>query len=205
MLPKEVNMKFLYHTSDGRMMNVPTDRVYNGMQQGVILRLLKPVDGTLMNCEQEVMLGPSKKAMMAFSEDFGLFAYFLLDPGAMELKIFNIEDNSPFTLMNKIKNNHSIDVLFENRLTQDDLRFIKTIKFDAQNRFLLGFGDVKIFIFNVDTFEHKFYTIDGLYFERILDIQMRSESGLTYQIQVACKRVGLKQIQIFDILEFERI
>lgn len=68
---------------------------------------------------------------------------------------------------------------------------VKTIKFDMENRFLIGFGDNSVFVMDLQT-QPTFQSFDlnNLHFETILDAQLRSFADDDYTLLVASKRVG---------------
>jgi len=56
-----------------------------------------------------------------------------------------------------------------------------------------------MFILNINTNEHFFYEIDKLIFEKIFTFRFVSKSDNDFVCLVACQKINLKQILIFDI------
>lgn len=60
---------------------------------------------------------------------------------------------------------------------EDDISFIKHIKFDVNNRYLIGYGAYKVLIMNLDPAfrkEHKIITIDNNIYGDIMALQFSS-------------------------------
>jgi len=84
----------------------------------------------------------------------------------------------------------------------NDISFIHTTSFDRNNRFIVGYGKEKVFVYNFqlkirnhDTFKIK------TFFEEIHAVRLISSSQTLYKCMVACKKKNKKEISIYDIAE----
>jgi hypothetical protein len=68
------------------------------------------------------------------------------------------------------------DLDFVANVAEVDLRFVKKIKFDTNNRFLVGFGENKIFVLNLKTKEHEILENNSRRYEKICDLNLISHS-----------------------------
>lgn len=81
-----------------------------------------------------------------------------------------------------------------------DLSFIENIKFDPTNRYILGFGENKIFILDFENNKGEIIILFKKEIEKVNDASIRFEDG-RLRCLTACKKVKLRQVIIFDILE----
>lgn len=73
------------------------------------------------------------------------------------------------------------------------------MEIDYNNRFVIGRGDRKAFIFNIETRETTFYNLDKKLYEKIYNIRLVSTSNDSYRCQIACKKKDVKQVHIFEM------
>ena len=53
-----------------------------------------------------------------------------------------------------------------------DISFLTNVKFDQNNRFLVGYGLKKIFMLNIEENKSKQYEINSGFYERIYDLNL---------------------------------
>jgi len=68
------------------------------------------------------------------------------------------------------------DLEFVADVAKCDLRFVKKIKFDTNNRFLVGFGGNKIFVLNLITKDYEILENNSRRYEKICDLNLISHS-----------------------------
>ena len=78
------------------------------------------------------------------------------------------------------KNNFSIEYPANNKILKkdDDISFIKYLKFDIESKFLVCYGDHKIFIMDLDPkardAQYRMLSIDANIYGKILTLQFKS-------------------------------
>ena len=87
-----------------------------------------------------------------------------------------------------------------------DIGFIEKITFDANKRFLIGYGDNKIFVMNLkNPAQSVIYQNNDRIYEKICDVYFESTSIGQYKCYVSCLRKGIKQVCTFDLIEDIRV
>ena len=81
------------------------------------------------------------------------------------------------------------------------MSFIKKIKFDLDNRFLIGQGDTKLFVLNLKSNIESIYEIEIDRYDKIFSFVFKSKSETDYELFVACKlKYQRQQIEVYDIV-----
>ena len=80
-----------------------------------------------------------------------------------------------------------------------DISFVNSVKFDQNNRFLVGYGPRQIIILNIEKNTSHQYEINSTMYERIFDMNLCSSSNENYECFIACKRKVINQIVVFDL------
>lgn len=66
-------------------------------------------------------------------------------------------------------------------------------------------GELNLIILKLKSDEEQFYKLDTIRFEKILSFQFKSYADYTYECHIACKRVGIKQICVFNIVDDQKL
>ena len=74
------------------------------------------------------------------------------------------------------------------------------MNFDPSERYLVGYGGLNLFIFNLQTGTQYQYRVKESLYDKINFASIRLE-GEVVQCQVACKEKNLNVISLFDILQ----
>ena len=66
-------------------------------------------------------------------------------------------------------------------MKEKDISFINHIEIDYKNKFVIGRGEKKIFIYNIEKKTHMFYTLDRHLYEKIYTARLVSLTDETFR------------------------
>lgn len=129
------------------------DQIFDQYRNKLVLRMLIRSHTSMKQVDE--MKFDSKKALMEFHPDGDQFAIYLEE--SQTIKICKVVKEEIKDFIGKLKaledntNEQQYDVVFhgEEGNPYKDIRFIEKITFDVNKRFLIGYGDNKIFLMNM--------------------------------------------------------
>lgn len=131
-------------------------------------------DSNLIEVSSHCFTGEDKLAIN-FSPDGSLFAYFA--PNSNQIRVISILPMGINQLLTQISED-KFYTKFDG--AKVDLSFIKTIEFDQRNKFLVGIGEVKVIVLNLESCKHQVYQIDNKIYDKILKVRLCSISNEKY-------------------------
>ena len=96
------------------------------------------------------------------------------------------------------------DVIFRGEIGEPfkDIGFVEKITFDTNKRFLIGYGNNKIFVLDIkNPAQSVIYQNNDRVYEKICHLQFISTSNVQYKCYVSCLTNGIKQVCTFDLIE----
>jgi hypothetical protein len=132
---------------------------------------------------------------MKFSDRGDLFAYYDVEGQTVRIVSIGSKKKDDITeLINKIV---AGDFRTEFTATAEcDLSFIKSIEFDTQSQYFVGYGDRRVFVLNLGTAEKILYDLDTEIYDKIYTIRFVSSppgaSGKPFECMIGCSKVGSK-------------
>ena len=66
-------------------------------------------------------------------------------------------------------------------MAEQDISFINHVEIDYNNRYVIGRGDKKAFIFNIETRETQIYNLDKKLYDKIYNIRLVSDSNESFR------------------------
>jgi WD40 repeat protein len=141
---------------------------------------------------------------MELHKDGDLFAMYFGSEN--KIKILSINEGEIAAFIHKFENfgTNEGDIEFVGGEDSDkDISFIRKMKFDVNKRYLVGWGDNKVFILNLATKEHEIIKNNSRIYSEICDLNFTSNSdeAKDYTCYVSCSRKDIKQISNFNLME----
>lgn len=150
----------------------------------------------------------TKKALIEFHPDGDFFAIYVQE--SQTIKICQVVKEEIKDFISKLKALEDItdesqyDVVFhgEHNNPFKDIGFIEKITFDTNKRFLIGYGNNKIFMMNLkNPAQSVIYQNNDRIYQEICDINFESSSNTSYKCILSCLRKDIKQVCTFDLIE----
>ena len=123
------------------------------LSQGLILRLIKTHEKRILIL-RDILIKKVHFAKIKFSFDGSLLVMYYKD--LQQIKVCKIDDIEDLLPQIEQGNYHSE---YDGKVEQD-ISFITYIEIDYNNRFVIGRGDKKAVIFNIETKKTTFYNLD---------------------------------------------
>jgi hypothetical protein len=170
--------------------------------KGLVIRLLVRVHTTLKFIAEKQF--EEREGFMELHKDGDLFAMFF--GTEKKIKVLSIAEGELGSFIHKLDNfgTNEGDIEFEGGSDfENDISFIRRMKFDVNKRYLVGWGDNKVFILNLATKEHVIIKNNSRIYSEICDLNFTSKSDepKDYTCYVSCSRKDIKQISNFNLME----
>jgi hypothetical protein len=201
--PKTGAQKVVSHFLDGTVEVSQFSQLFEGYHDGLVLRMLIRSHTSMKKVDE--MQFKSSKALIKFHPDGDFFAIFLVETQTIKIcKVMKTEIKDFLGKLKKLENDEGkYDVVYQGTEGAfNDISFIEKISFDRNKRFLVGYGNNKIFVLNFKNPQNSvIYQNNERQYEKICHLQFISQSYTQYKCYVSCLAKGIKQVCTFDLIE----